>query len=68
MNAVKSLDDVNWQQTCHGRLAEVQTPSGWVRLVEDGTGWTVTRFGTDLMPVGEPAQMTSAQVQAELGR
>lgn len=66
MSAVRTLDSIDWQQTCHGRLAEVQTPKGWLRIAEEGETWVVTRFGKDLMPLGEPETMTTEQVQEAL--
>lgn len=50
-----TLDEIPFQQTCGGGLAEFQTSSGeWLRVVGRDDAYTVTRFGADKQLIDEP--------------
>lgn len=65
-----NLQSLAWQDTCvEGLLqwAEVQTPSGWLRIKKKRLGgYLVKRFGGDLMPLGEDEEMSAEEAQAAL--
>lgn len=61
-----TLDSIPWIVDCHGRSAEVQTKTGWLLVRETDDGYTVRRYGPDMLPVGDVEPVTAAQLKKAL--
>lgn len=65
-----TLDQIDWTQGCCGesyKWAEIQVPSGWLRIKDDPDGtYYVTRFDAAGKMVAEESVMTAAEVSALL--
>lgn len=60
------INDIPWHADCHGRLAEFEVSSGWLRVRALPEGYRVTRFGKDKQLVAGPVDATADELAALL--
>lgn len=68
------LSEISFQVFCCGSggsadLAEIEVPSGWVRIIKPAVGgFKVSRFGADKMPTHAEVAMSKDEVEALLSQ
>ncbi|HEV7345767.1 MAG TPA: hypothetical protein VGN60_09085 [Devosia sp.] len=64
-----TLSEMDWNDSCCAdspKWAEVEVPSGWLRIKKRSAGYAVTKFGADKKLVAAETEISEADLQALL--